>query len=81
MENWEELFEGKLFITDIGEALHTVVNGKEVSLGRYAVFSPNKGQPGHQAIEVGADVDVLARKYGISADCICVLSGRQEETK
>ncbi|MDY3617641.1 hypothetical protein [Agathobaculum sp.] len=78
MEKWEDLFAGKLFITDIGESLHTVVNGKEVDLGRYAVFSPNKGHPGHQAIEVGSDVKLLAQKYGITEERICVLASREE---
>ena len=73
MENWDTLFEGKLFITDIGENARVFLNGQSKELGRYAVFSPNKAQPGHQVIEVGSDLEMLMKKYNISADCICVV--------
>lgn len=79
MQNWDTLFEGKLFITDIGKNTTVFVNGQSTELGRYAVFSPNKDQPGHQAIEVGSDLEMLMQKYNISADCICVLENEQQE--
>lgn len=73
MEDWSALFEGKVFITDLGISPDIEVNGSTMTLGRYAVFSPNKGQPGHQAIEVGGDLEALRRKYGVTADCVCVV--------
>ena len=79
MENWDALFEGKLFITDIGENASILLNGQSKELGRYAVFSPNKDQPGHQAIEVGSDLEMLIKKYNISADCICVVEKEPQE--
>lgn len=78
MESWEALFEGKLFITDIGKGSTVIVNGTEMELGRYAVFSPNKDQSGHQAIEVGSDLDALMAKYNIPAERICVLEKERQ---
>jgi len=74
MENWNELFAGKVFITDIGATLTAEVNEKTTEVGRYAVFSPNKDQDGHQIIEVGDNVEALCKKYKVKSDCICSIN-------
>lgn len=70
----QELFEGKIFITDLG-ASQLAENGDEkIEVGRYAVWSPFKDADGHQIVEVSDNLDILKEKYGINEDRVCVLS-------
>lgn len=75
MQNWSELMQNKAFITDMGISRTSVINGEEVTVGRYAVWSPVTNSQSHQVIEVGEDLDELKRKYGIPEERICRLAG------
>lgn len=75
---WSERFANKVFITDLGESQTIEMNGKIVEMGRYAAFSPNKGQDGHQIIEVSMDCGMLCEKYRVTQDRICALSIAEE---
>ncbi len=77
MKNLSELFENQFFLMDIGVTQSVQLNGKAVEVGRYAAFSPNKGQKGHQAVEVSNDHRYLCEKYHIRTDCVCVLNGEE----
>jgi len=71
--DWETMMDGQVFITDLGENQLSVVNEQETVLGRYAVWSPVKGQKGHQIVEVSEALDYLLEKYHIPQDKVCVL--------
>ena len=73
MKHLRELFENQIFLMDIGVTQSVTLDGEAVKVGRYAAFSPNKGQEGHQAIEVSDDLSYLCDKYHIAADSVCVL--------
>lgn len=75
--NLSDLFENQMFIMDIGTTQSAQQGEKTVCVGRYAAFSPNKGQKGHQAVEVSSDCSYLCEKYHVSADHVCVLSGEE----
>ncbi len=68
---WSELMKGKAFITDLGETQVSVVEKKEVTVGRYAVWSPLRGSQNHQVIEVGNDLAALKAKYNIPEERVC----------
>lgn len=74
MADWSELMKDKAFITDLGESQTTVVEEKEMIVGRYAVWSPLRGSQNHQVIEVGEDLAFLKKKYGIPEERVCHLS-------
>lgn len=78
MDNWKELFENKVFITDLGSSQSAEIDGAPVEVGQYAVFSPNKNQEGHQIIEVGNDLTGLCKKYGVPDDRICVVNQAED---
>ncbi len=59
MLNWSDLMKNKLFITDAGDSMSTVVDGRQISVGRYAVWPPVRNSTGHQAIEVSNDLNQL----------------------
>ncbi len=74
MQDWNELMAGKAFITDLGVGKTSVINGEEVSVGQYAVWSPVTNSKGHQVIEVGSDLEALMKKYSIPEDRVCRLA-------
>ncbi len=74
MQDWNELMSGKAFITDLGAGKTSVINGEEVSVGQYAVWSPVTNSQGHQVIEVGSDLEALMKKYSIPEDRVCRLA-------
>lgn len=74
MQDWNELMSGKAFITDLGTGKTSVINGEEVSVGQYAVWSPVINSQGHQVIEVGSDLETLMKKYSIPEDRVCRLA-------
>lgn len=69
----EELFAGRLFISDLGEPQTIEENGKQITLGQYAVWAPIQGTSRHSIIEVGDYLDDLMQKYHISKDNVCKL--------
>lgn len=73
MKQLSKLFENQFFLMDIGVTQTATLDGKTVEVGRYAAFSPNKDQEGHQAVEVSNDLHYLCNKYHIATDNICVL--------
>ena len=75
MPEWNELMKDKFFITDLGKEQSTVINGVQVTIGRYAVWSPSKNSRQHVIVEVGGDLDALQKKYSVSDDRICRLAG------
>ncbi len=74
MEDWTELMAGRTFITDLGAPRESQVEGKTVTLERYAVWSPMKSGEGHTVVEVGGDLAALMARYSVSADRVCTLS-------
>lgn len=74
MENLQEIFANKLFISDLGEDQKAIKDGKEVDLGRYAVWSPIKGSDHFQVIEVGSDLELLMKKYNLTEESVCRLN-------
>ncbi len=73
MEDWTELMAGRTFITDLGAPRESRVEGKPVTLERYAAWSPMKGGEGHTVVEVSGDLAALMARYGVSADRVCTL--------
>ena len=75
MHDWSQMMKNKTFITDMGISRISVIDGKEVTVGRYAVWSPVTNSQGHQVIEVGENLDELKRKYSIPEERVCRLAG------
>lgn len=73
MKFLSELFENQFSLMDISVTQTTAVKDKTVEVGRYAAFSPNKDQKGHQVVEVSNDVQYLCKKYNVTAENICML--------
>lgn len=73
MTEWTEMMEGKLFITDLGADQEAEVEGKNVTLGRYAVWAPIRNCNRHQIIEVGKDLAPLQQAYQIPNERVCKL--------
>ena len=69
----EELFEGVIFISDLGETQTIRQNDKEITFGQYAVWAPISGTSRHQIVEVSDDLNYLMKKYDISKDNVCIL--------
>ncbi|MCM1299881.1 MAG: hypothetical protein NC203_08495 [Firmicutes bacterium] len=70
---WEKIFSGKCFITDLGEEQQVESEGKSMALGQYAVWAPFQGNSHHQIVEVGENLQELMSKYEIPEDRVCVL--------
>lgn len=75
MSEWNELMQNKFFITDLGTEQNTLIRGVQVTIGRYAVWSPSKNACRHAIVEVGSDLDVLKKKYSVSDERICRIAG------
>ncbi len=75
MSEWNELMQNKFFITDLGVEQNTFVSDVQVTIGRYAVWSPSKNACQHTIVEVGSDLDMLMKKYSVSDERICRLAG------
>ncbi|MDO5558490.1 MAG: hypothetical protein Q4F95_02710 [Oscillospiraceae bacterium] len=73
MNQWNEMFEGKVFISDLGESKETEKNGRKITVARYAVWSPVQGCSNHQVVEVSDDIDDLITRYNVPPDRICCL--------
>lgn len=74
MKYLSELFENQIFLMDIGVTQSVRLEDATVEVGRYAAFSPNKEQKGHQVVEVSNNLQYLCDKYHISEDRLCVLA-------
>ena len=74
MSEWSELMQNNFFITDLGAAQSAVIIGEQVTVGRYAVWSPAKNAKQHAIIEVGDDLEALQKKYSVSIERICRIS-------
>ncbi|MDE6261497.1 MAG: hypothetical protein K2M42_11705 [Oscillospiraceae bacterium] len=72
MEQWQDHFGGKCFITDLGSSQTVELDGRTTELDRYAVWAP--AGEGHQIVEVGAQLDVLQKKYGVPIERVCALT-------
>lgn len=70
----QELFKGKVFITDLGAPQLAEKGDEKIEVGRYAVWSPFQDADGHRIVEVSDNLDMLKEKYGINEDRVCVLS-------
>ncbi|MDE6261106.1 MAG: hypothetical protein K2M42_09660 [Oscillospiraceae bacterium] len=73
MDEWARLMGGKTFITDLGADRTVTVEDVEQVLGRYAVWSPLKGQDGHTIVEVGSDLTALMGRYNIPSERVCAV--------
>lgn len=73
MSEWGELMQNKFFITDLGEDQSAFVNGEQVTIERYAVWSPSNNARQHTIVEVGSGLDILQKKYSVSDDRVCRL--------
>lgn len=74
MYEWSKLMENSFFITDLGAPQSAVINDENVTIGRYAVWSPSKSANNHTIVEVGDDLAALQKKYSVSDEKICRLS-------
>lgn len=72
MEQWQDHFGGKRFITDLGSSQTVELDGKATELARYAVWAP--AGEGHQIVEVGAELEALQQKYRVPIERVCALS-------
>lgn len=70
----EELFSGKLFISDLGETQTVTTDEQEMVVGQYAVWAPISGTQRHQIVEVGENLEDLMNKYKISMESVCILA-------
>lgn len=75
MPEWNELMQNKFFITDLGAEQNASIGGAQVTIGRYAVWSPSKNVCQHAIVEVGSDLDVLKKKYSVPDERICRVAG------
>lgn len=73
MAEWNEIMEGKLFITDLGADREVQLEGKDITLGRYAVWAPIQNCDRHQIVEVGRDLAALQQKYQVPDERVCKL--------
>lgn len=74
MIEWNKLMENKFFITDLGAEQKALIGDEQVTIGRYAVWSPSKNERQHAIVEVGSDLEALKKKYSISGERICRLA-------
>lgn len=74
MDEWNKEFQGQVFVTDLGGSREVEVEGVKTALSRYAVWAPEKDR--HHIVEVGADLDLLRRKYHIPLRRVCALVRR-----
>lgn len=74
MTDWSELMKNKVFITDLGEKQTSVIGEKEVTIGRYAVWSPSANSRNHMIIEVGENLEALQKKYSVPDNRVCRLA-------
>lgn len=72
MEQWQDSFGGKRFITDLGSSQSVELDGEATELDRYAVWAP--AGEGHQIVEVGGNLDALWEKYGVPIERVCTLT-------
>lgn len=70
---WEEIFSGKCFITDLGEKQQVEQEGEKIEFGQYAVWAPFEGDSHHKIVEVGEDLQALMSRYHIPPDRVCIL--------
>lgn len=70
----EELFSGKLFISDLGETQTVTTDEAKMVVGQYAVWAPISGTRRHQIVEVGENLEELMNKYEISMESVCILA-------
>lgn len=73
MKFLSELLDNQFFLMDIGITQTVKQKDETVEVGRYAAFSPNKDQKGHQVVEISNDAEYLCQKYNISTENLCVL--------
>lgn len=73
MPEWNELMEGKLFITDLGADREVQLEGKGVTLGRYAVWAPIRNCDRHQIVEVSGSLSHLQQAYRVPDERVCKL--------
>lgn len=77
MEDWATRNKGKCFITDLGSDQTKEVDGRPVTMGRYAVWSPIADADNHRIIEVGTDCGQLQKKYNINTAMIYHLQKKE----
>ena len=79
MPEWDELMRSKFFITDLGVEKSALVGGVQMTVGRYAVWSPTKDDCRHVIVEVGSDLNALKKKYAVSEERICRMPHAEKE--
>ena len=73
MYEWSKLMGNSFFITDLGAPQAAVINNENVTVERYAVWSPSKNACRHAIVEVGGDLEELKKKYSVPDERICRL--------
>lgn len=68
---WQELFSGKFFISDLGEDQQKETDDGCV-ISRYAAWAPVGGK-NHQIVEISDDISILMDKYKVPQDRVCIL--------
>lgn len=79
MPEWDELMRSKFFITDLGVEKSVLISGVQMTMGRYAVWSPTKDDCRHAIVEVSSDLDALKKKYAVSEERICRVLHNEKE--
>lgn len=70
---WEKLFSGKYFISDLGEEQTVDGNNGKIILNRYAAWAPIPGAKNHQIVEISDKPETLMKKYNVPEENICML--------
>lgn len=70
--DWQETFSGKNFISDLGENQRVENSGEEITLSRYAAWTPI-GNKNHQIVEISDNLQLLMKKYSVTQERVCIL--------
>lgn len=71
---WEKLFSGKYFISDLGTAQMVKSDDGQVSLMQYAAWAPIEDGTKHQIVAISCDLDLLMQKYDIPPERVCTVA-------
>lgn len=71
---WEKMFSGKYFISDLGTAQMVKSDDGQVSLMQYAAWAPIEDGAKHQIVAISCDLDLLMQKYDIPPERVCTVA-------
>lgn len=71
---WEEMFAGKFFISDLGVVQKIVLTDGQVSLMQYTAWAPVTSSDKHQIVEISCNLEHLMKKYDIPPERVCTVA-------